>query len=137
MTVSSVTVPSVLVHRVLVAALAVVACAVLPTLVLAHSVLKDTSPRQGERVTTPVTVIHMTFNETVSAPRIVVRDSQQRRVAGSISARTSIIEFRPNAPIGAGNVTVTWQVRSRDGHTISGKWSFVVNTKSRATTTIP
>ncbi len=88
-------------------------------------------------MTTPVTVILMTFNETVSAPRIVVRDSRRQRVTGSLSAGTSVIEFRPDAPIRTGNVTVTWQVRSRDGHMISGKWGFIVNAPTRSTTTIP
>lgn len=77
----------------------------------------------------------MTFNETVSAPRIVVRDSQQRRVAGSLSATASIIEFRPQAAITDGNLTVTWQVRSRDGHAITGKWSFTVNAATRSAPT--
>ena len=99
---------------------------------LAHSALKDTSPRSGERVTTPVTVIRMTFNETISAPRIVTRDSRQRRVAGSLSSTGSIIEFRPTTPITGGNVTVTWQVRSRDGHAITGKWSFTVSAATQS-----
>ena len=98
----------------------------------AHSVLKDTSPRSGERVTTPVTVIRMTFNETISAPRIVTRDSRQRRVAGSLSSTGSIIEFRPTTPLTGGNVTVTWQVRSRDGHAITGKWSFTVSAATQS-----
>jgi methionine-rich copper-binding protein CopC len=113
----------------------VAACVVAPSSSLAHSALRSTSPRQGERVTTPVSVIRMTFNETVSAPRIVVRDSQQRRVAGSLSATASIIEFRPQAAITGGNLTVTWQVRSRDGHAITGKWSFTVNAAPRTAPT--
>lgn len=103
----------------------------------AHSVLKDTTPRGGGRVTTPVKVIRMTFNETVSAPRIVARDARQRRIAGSMSTRGSIIEFRPRTPITGGNVTVTWQVRSRDGHSITGKWSFSVSAASGTTSTAP
>jgi len=97
-----------------------------------HSVLRDTSPRGGERVSTPVSVIRMTFNETISAPRIVTRDSRQRRVAGSLSSTGSIIEFRPTTPITGGNVTVTWQVRSRDGHAITGKWSFTVSAATQS-----
>jgi methionine-rich copper-binding protein CopC len=123
-------------RRILAVTLGVVLTAAVNTSALAHSGLKDTSPRRDERVTTPVTVIRLTFNESVSAPRVVVRNSQ-RRVAGSLGAKASIIEFRPTAPITAGNVTVTWQVRSRDGHTISGKWSFVVSASARATTKAP
>jgi methionine-rich copper-binding protein CopC len=112
----------------------VIACVVTPSASLAHSALRSTAPRQGERVTTPLNVIRMTFNETVSAPRIVVRDSQQRRIAGSLVATASIIEFRPRRVITDGNVTVTWQVRSRDRHAVSGKWNFTVSSPTRTTT---
>lgn len=122
------------VKRALVALIVLVASATAATSAIAHSVLKDTAPRRNERVTTPVTVIRMTFNETVSAPRIVARDSRQRRITGSQSTNGSIVEFRPTRAITGGNVTVTWQVRSRDGHSISGKWNFTVSPVTRTTT---
>lgn len=128
---------SMLARSTFVALTVLVASATAATSTIAHSVLKDTSPRRNERVTTPVTVIRMTFNETVSAPRIVARDSRQRRIAGSLSATGSIVEFRPTVAITDGNVSVTWQVRSRDGHAITGKWSFGVTVASRSASTTP
>lgn len=116
------------IRRAVVAALVVAAFGWGAQLVDAHSGLKESSPRAGERVTTPVNVVRLTFNETVSAPRLVVRDSQQRRVVGTTTGKGARVEFRPRTPLPNGTVSVTWQVRSRDGHTVSGKFAFVVAT---------
>ena len=114
------------VRRVVLAALTVTTFGWGTQLVDAHSGLKESSPRAGSRVTSPVSVVRLTFTESVSAPRIVVRDSRQRRVLGTTPGTGSDVEFRPRTALTNGSVSVTWQVRSRDGHNVNGKFGFVV-----------
>jgi copper transport protein len=97
----------------------------------AHAELVNTTPANGQQLTSPPTEIQMTFTESVN-----LLDGGIRLID---SAGTTVLT--PDPTMGAQTVTwpmpadlpegpyvVTWRVVSSDGHPISGAFSFGVGT---------
>ena len=96
------------------------------TPVSAHSELESISPANGATVASAVRTITLTFNEEVSSPRIVVRGSDKAMVAGTTRRNGERVVFTATRPLRSGTFTVSWRVRSADGHFISGTSRFAV-----------
>jgi methionine-rich copper-binding protein CopC len=92
----------------------------------AHNVLTGTSPTDGQSVArTPATVV-LTFNEpavamgtevVITGPSGLVQQGAPRLVDNTVSQ-----DLAPGAP--AGRYLISWRVTSRDGHPVSGRFSF-------------
>jgi methionine-rich copper-binding protein CopC len=115
-------------RRFWVVSLAVVASIFGATTVTAHSVLDESTPRNGSVVTVAPTSITLRFNESVSNPRIVLRKARTPAVSGRTTLQTdgTVVAFRPGRAITDGEYSATWRVRSADGHYISGVVRFTV-----------
>ena len=92
----------------------------------AHSELESISPANGSTVATAVRTITLTFNDEVSSPRIVVRGSNKTLVTGTTRRNGERVVFTATRPLRSGTFTVSWRVRSADGHFISGTSRFAV-----------
>ena len=70
----------------------------------------------------------MRFNEEVSLPRVVVRPTSGKVLAGTLERRgdSEIVAYTPRTPLGQGTYRVQWKARSADGHWVSGAFSFTV-----------
>ena len=99
----------------------------------AHAALADTTPGDGEVVTTAPTEVSLTFTEGVSlapdAIRVLDPDGE-RADAGETtgSGRTHAVSLRPG--LADGTYTVAWQAVSTDSHPISGAFTFSVGAPS-------
>ncbi|NBY56762.1 MAG: copper resistance protein CopC [Actinobacteria bacterium] len=96
------------------------------TPVSAHSELESISPANGATVASAVRTITLTFNDEVSSPRIVVRGSNKTLVTGTTRRNGERVVFTATRPLRSGTFTVSWRVRSADGHFISGTSRFAV-----------
>lgn len=94
----------------------------------AHSQLEDSFPGASSTVTRPVNRITLRFNEEVSLPRIVLRATSGKVLAGTMDRRgdSELVSYAPRTPLGRGTYRVQWKARSADGHWVSGYFSFTV-----------
>ena len=94
----------------------------------AHSQLEESSPGNSSTVARPVRRITLRFNEEVSLPRVVVRPTSGKVLAGTLERRgdSEIVAYTPRTPLGPGTYRVQWKARSADGHWVSGTFSFTV-----------
>jgi methionine-rich copper-binding protein CopC len=101
-----------------------------PGRVMAHADLEDISPGKGSRVTFPIRNVTLRFNEDVSLPRIIVRDSQGKMMKGKLARRSdsTTATFTLSTFLRRGNYRVQWKARSADGHWVSGNSYFIVQT---------
>ena len=99
-----------------------------PGVVMAHADLEYISPANGSRLTLPVRNVTLRFNEDVSLPRIIVRDSQGKVMRGTLARRENnpVVTFTLATVLRRGNYRVQWKARSADGHWVSGTSTFIV-----------
>lgn len=97
-------------------------------IVSAHSEVVFTEPRPSDVVARAVNSVTVAFNEEVTLPRVVIRNSAGQIVAGRLQRGTSRdrVVFRPSRALRNGSYLVQWRVRSADGHWVSGSWRFRV-----------
>ena len=116
-----------------VAALALAALAVLGVAgpASAHDQLLSTSPKDGAVVATVPDEVTLTFSDLVmdaggEANQVRILDSSCRPIdAGDATIADNVVTQRITQPA-TGPVTVQWRVVSRDGHPVSGEFSFTV-----------
>ena len=115
----------------LVAAL-VVATSLVATATSAHSVLDESTPRNGSVVSVAPAIITLRFNESISNPRVVLRRTRSSSIPGRTTLQSSgaIVTFRPGTTLTKGEYSATWRVRSADGHYITGVIRFTVRSGS-------
>jgi methionine-rich copper-binding protein CopC len=111
--------------------------AVLPHGALAHSQLLKAEPAPGATLRQSPSEIRLTFSEPVSPDATLTLSPQ-----GSFTAIAGITaQQQPDHPeqifaslpaLEAGAYTVQWQVKSSDGHSLTGSYSFAVNLNSTA-----
>ena len=111
-------------------ATAVVGASLVATTASAHSVLDESSPRNGSTVASAPTVVTLRFNESVSNPRVVLRKVRSTTIQGRTSLQVGgeVVTFRPRSTLSKGEYSATWRVRSADGHYITGVIRFTVRT---------
>lgn len=100
-----------------------------PGSALAHATLRKATPNYGQRLGASPTRIVLTFDQSVTLIPNALRvlDERGRAYAGRIrlgpEGRSIYASLRR---LGRGGYTVRWQVFSRDGHIISGVYTFGV-----------
>jgi copper transport protein len=123
---------SIAVRRVaLLATLAVLWSLLLASPAAAHAELVSTAPANGAQLTRPPTEVRMTFTESVNLVDDGVRLVDHLGVTGptpepTVDGRT--VTWPMPADLPEGHYVVTWRVLSKDGHPVSGAFSFGVGT---------
>ena len=97
----------------------------------AHAELVNTTPANGEQLTSPPTEIQMTFTESINLLDGGIRLLDNAGTAvltpdPTVDAQT--VTWPMPADLPEGPYVVTWRVVSSDGHPISGAFSFGVGT---------
>ena len=100
--------------------------------VLAHATLRRAEPPVGGRVPVPPRQLRLEFSEAV-APRtsrvdLVTPDSQRfaLRVTGDSAMANVLLAHVPEVRV-AGSYRVEWRLVGPDGHAVSGKYGFMVD----------
>src|SRR3954454_5791183 len=99
----------------------------LPGAALAHANLNKTAPKYRERLQTPPRAIVLRFDQSVQAEPngIEVRNAYGRLLSGPARTSDKVVRVHlKRLPRGA--YTVRWHVLSRDGHVVSGVFTFRV-----------
>ena len=123
---------SIAVRRVaLLATLAVLWSLLLASPAAAHAELVDIAPADGAQLTRPPTAVRMTFTESVNLVDDGIRlvDHVGATVPTpdpTVDGRTVTWPMPTDLP--EGHYVVTWRVLSKDGHPVSGAFSFGVGT---------
>ncbi|MFF1635375.1 copper resistance CopC family protein [Leifsonia sp. NPDC058248] len=117
-----------------VAALGAVALALLPVVgASAHDYLVDSDPKSGAVVTQPLQRVSLTFNDRVldlagdgsgSLVTVTGPDAGSRHFETGCATVADRVVSAPVALGAAGTYTVTYQVVSADGHTVSDALTF-------------
>jgi copper transport protein len=115
----------------LLATLAVLWSLLLASPAAAHAELVSTAPANGAQLTRPPTEVRMTFTESVNLVDDGVRLVDHLGVTGptpepTVDGRT--VTWPMPADLPEGHYVVTWRVLSKDGHPVSGAFSFGVGT---------
>lgn len=107
-----------------VAALAAVLVAAAPA--QAHTALKESSPAKDATVPPPSQIV-LTFTDEVMVPQVVVTDaSGARRQSGPAEVDGAEVTQRIGGTLEAGTYTVGWRVVAKDGHPVTGTYTFTV-----------
>lgn len=103
-----------------------------PGLALAHALPKTEDPPPGATVTTALTVVSLTFTETIEPQfsGIAVENAKGQRVddGDNTSEPNDAAQLRVGLkqPVAAGTYTVVWHVVSSDGHRTHDSYKFSV-----------
>jgi methionine-rich copper-binding protein CopC len=98
----------------------------------AHDQLLSTSPQDGATVSSLPAAVTLTFNDTVDdagsdANQVKVMDASCKVINdGPLQLQDNVVT-QPIAGESTGPVTVLWRVVSRDGHPVSGDFTFTVS----------
>jgi copper transport protein len=115
----------------LLATLAVLWSLLLASPAAAHAELVSIAPANGAQLTRPPTEVRMTFTESVNLVDDGVRLVDH--VGATVPTREPTVDGRTvtwpmPADLPEGHYVVTWRVLSKDGHPVSGAFSFGVGT---------
>jgi len=124
------------------AALAVVAVLGVAAPASAHDQLMSTDPKDGSTVQTMPDAVSLTFNDIVQdagadANQVRVMDATCTVIDDGELQITDNVVTQPISGSAEGPVTVLWRVVSRDGHPVSGEFSFTVGDAQAAASPTP
>jgi copper transport protein len=123
--------PSIAVRVALLATLAVLWSLLLASPAAAHAELVDIAPENGAQLARPPTEVRMTFTESVNLVDDGIRLVDH--VGATVPTPDPTVDGRTvtwpmPADLPEGHYVVTWRVLSKDGHPVSGAFSFGVGT---------
>lgn len=107
---------------------AALALAVVPSAAWAHATLVDSSPRDGQRLSTLPNEVVFTFDEVMSPPAFVVVTASDGTpvTVGRPSLDGPMLRQRLSGRGSAGDYTMAYRVVSADGHPVTGEIAFEV-----------
>ncbi|WP_165310986.1 copper resistance CopC family protein [Microbacterium protaetiae] len=113
------------------AALAAIAVLGVAAPASAHDQLLSTDPQDGATVATLPDVVTLTFSDIVQdagaeANQIKVMDAACNVIDDGALTIADNVVTQPVSGSATGPITVLWRVVSRDGHPVSGEFSFTV-----------
>jgi len=94
----------------------------------AHSEQKATTPEDGATLSETPAMIHMVFDDPmrVTMVRLLNEDGAEMRLERGTGLDPSLEFHAEPAPLAPGAYTVEWRGLSRDGHAMSGRFSFQI-----------
>lgn len=112
-----------------------VLCAMLPMLLAgvlpaqAHAKLVRTSPSDGATLSASPPEVALVFNEPIDPKFVTIRvtsDGREDVTKGAAEAEGSAVYQPVRSPLDEGRYSVAYKVTSKDGHPVSGSFSFQV-----------
>ncbi|RZT23332.1 copper resistance CopC family protein [Fictibacillus sp. BK138] len=104
----------------------------LPSSVLAHSDLESATPAKGEKVTTDLEAVVLTFSTKIESLSTMKLKNENEEIPLQISIEDNQMTGKMNNRLENGNYTVEYKIIGADGHVIEGNYSFSVDRPEQA-----
>jgi copper resistance protein C len=104
----------------------------LPSSVFAHSDLESATPAKGEKVTTDLEAVILTFSTKIESLSTMNLKNENEEIPLQISIEDNQMTGKMNNRLKNGNYTVEYKIIGVDGHVIEGNYSFSVDRPEQA-----
>lgn len=113
-----------------------------PSAAFAHGALKSSVPASGARLASAPTEIRLVFTEAVELAftRVEFRGANGPillRASAFAGADKRTVVTPIDAPLVAGDYTVTWQIAGADGHPVRGAYKFSIDSGAASLAVLP
>jgi copper resistance protein C len=99
----------------------------LPSSAFAHSKLESATPGEGEKVTTDLEAVVLTFSTKIESLSAMKLKNENKEIPLQISVEDDQMIGKMNDPLENGNYTVEYKIIGADSHVIEGNYSFSVD----------
>ncbi|GGB59784.1 copper resistance CopC family protein [Fictibacillus barbaricus] len=104
----------------------------LPLFAFAHSELESATPAEGEKVTTDLETVVLTFSTKIESLSTIKLKNDNKEIPLQVSVEDDQMIGKMNAPLENGNYTVEYKVIGADSHVIEGNYTFSVERPEQA-----
>lgn len=104
----------------------------LPISVFAHSDLESATPAKGEKVTTDLEAVVLTFSTKIESLSTMKLKNENEEIPLQISIEDNQMIGKMNNRLENGNYTVEYKIIGADSHVIEGNYSFAVDRPEQA-----
>ena len=104
----------------------------LPSFASAHSELESATPAEGEKVTTDLETVVLTFSTKIESLSTTKLKNDNKEIPLQVSVEDDQMIGKMNAPLENGNYTVEYKVIGADSHVIEGNYTFSVERPEQA-----
>lgn len=104
----------------------------LPSFAFAHSELESATPAEGEKVTTDLETVVLTFSTKIESLSTIKLKNDNKEIPLQVSVEDDQMIGKMNAPLENGNYTVEYKVIGADSHVIEGNYTFSVERPEQA-----
>lgn len=104
----------------------------LPLSVFAHSDLESATPAKGEKVTTDLEAVVLTFSTKIESLSTMKLKNDNEEIPLQISIEDNQMTGKMNNRLENGNYKVEYKIIGADGHVIEGNYSFSVDRPEQA-----
>ncbi|MGM0804242.1 MAG: copper resistance CopC family protein [Bacillota bacterium] len=99
----------------------------LPLSASAHSKLESSTPAEGEKVTTDLEAVVLTFSTKIESLSTMTLKNGDKEIPLQISVEDDQMTGAITNPLENGNYTVAYKIIGADSHVIEGNYSFSVD----------
>ncbi len=99
----------------------------LPLSASAHSKLESSTPAEGEKVTTDLEAVVLTFSTKIESLSTMTLQNGDKEIPLQISVEDDQMTGAITNPLENGNYTVAYKIIGADSHVIEGNYSFSVD----------
>ncbi|MFG6494466.1 copper resistance protein CopC [Fictibacillus sp. UD] len=99
----------------------------LPLSAFAHSELESSTPAEGEKVTTDLEAVVLTFSTKIESLSTMTLKNGDKEIPLQISIEDDQMTGAINNPLENGNYTVVYKIIGADSHVIEGNYTFSVD----------
>ncbi|MBH0161352.1 copper resistance CopC family protein [Fictibacillus sp. 26RED30] len=99
----------------------------LPLSASAHSKLETSTPAEGEKVTTDLEAVVLTFSTKIESLSTMTLKNGEKEIPLQISVEDDQMTGAITNPLENGNYTVAYKIIGADSHVIEGNYSFSVD----------
>ncbi|WNB90740.1 copper resistance protein CopC [Bacillus sp. NEB1478] len=99
----------------------------LPVSVFAHSELESAQPSEGEKVTTDLEVLVLTFSTKIESLSTMKLKNGNKEIPLQISNEDNQMTGKMTKPLKNGTYTVEYRIIGADSHVIEGDYTFSVD----------
>ena len=104
----------------------------LPSFAFAHSELESATPAEGEKVTTDLETVVLTFSTKIESLSTIKLKNDNKEIPLQVSVEDDQMIGKMNVPLENGNYTVEYKVIGADSHVIEGNYTFSVERPEQA-----
>lgn len=99
----------------------------LPLSAFAHSELESSTPAEGEKVTTDLEAVVLTFSTKIESLSTMTLKNGDKEIPLQISIEDDQMTGAINNPLENGDYTVAYKIIGADSHVIEGNYTFSVD----------